>query len=192
MRRILAIGGGFLMEDAHSPIDDYIVSLAARSRPRMCYVGTANGDMPDGIEKFYAAFPAARCERSHLAFFRKQAPGGIALATLREQVLSQDVIFVTGGNTKSALGVWREWGLDHVFAEAYASGTVLAGMSAGALCWFESGLTDSFGQAGYQLLSCLGLLPGACAVHYRSDPIGQERPFRRARSRHAAFNGRHR
>ena len=175
MPRILAIGGGgFLMEDAPSPIDSFILQLTGKAKPRICYVGTPNGDMPDGIEKFYAAFPVDRCEPSHLAFFRKPSPGSIPLAGYQEQLMRQDAIFVGGGNTKSALGVWREWALHDAFAQAYAAGTLLCGMSAGAMCWFEAGITDSFWGAGYQPLPCLGLLPGGCAVHYNSDP--QRRP----------------
>ena len=178
MQRILAIGGGgFLMEDHPSPIDRYIVALAGKPRPRVCYVGTPNGDMPEGIDKFYAAFPSTVCEPSHLAFFRKPSAGAVPLAGYRAHLLSQHVIFVAGGNTKSALGVWREWGLDAAFAEAYASGILLSGMSAGAMCWFEAGLTDSFWGAGHRPLRCLGLLPGACGVHYHAEPMRQETLF---------------
>lgn len=170
-KRILAIGGGgFLMEDGPSPVDRFILQLTGKARPRVCYVGTPNGDMPDGIEKFYAAFPPGRCEPSHLAFFRKPSHASIPLADFGRHLLAQDAIFVAGGNTKSALGVWREWGVDRVFAQAYAAGILLCGMSAGAMCWFEAGLTDSYWGAGYRPLPCLGLLPGACAVHYQSDP----------------------
>ena len=97
------------------------------------------------------------------------------MASFREHLLAQDVVYVGGGNTKSALGVWREWGAAEVFAQAYAQGVLLAGMSAGAMCWFEAGLTDSYWGAGYQSLPCLGFLPGGCGVHYHSDPERQSR-----------------
>jgi len=170
MQRILAIGGGgFLMEDGPSLIDRFILHLTHKPKPRICYVGTPSGDMPDGIEKFYAAFSEDRCQPSHLAFFRKPSLGSVPLATYQEHLFAQDAIFVSGGNTRSALGVWREWGLDHAFQRAYASGVLLCGMSAGAMCWFESGWTDSFWGAGLQPLRCLGLLHGGCAVHYESS-----------------------
>jgi dipeptidase E len=141
--RILAIGGGgFLMEDA--PVEH--------------------------IEKFYAAYERLGCEPAHLAFFRKPFRTSIPLADFADSILAQDVLFVGGGNTRSALGVWREWGLDRVFAEAWQRGILLAGMSAGAMCWFEQGLTDSYWGAGLQPLQCLGLLPGGCCVHYGSEP----------------------
>jgi dipeptidase E len=176
MQRVLAIGGGgFLMEDGPSPIDAFILSLVAKPKPRICLISTPSGDHPEHIEKFYAAFNAKNCEPSHLAFFRQPMPGSIPLANLHERVLGQDIIFVGGGNTKSALGVWREWGLDQTLKSAYENGVLLTGMSAGAMCWFEAGLTDSFWGAGYRPLACLGLLKGGCGVHYRSDSARQER-----------------
>ena len=161
------------MEDAPSPVDEYIVKLARKPKPKICLVSTASGDHPEHIEKFYAAYGRFDCEPSHLAFFRKPATGSIALSNLETGLLSQDVIFVGGGNTKSALGVWREWGLDLLLHRALASGVLLSGMSAGAMCWYESGLTDSFWGSGYQPLACLGFLQGACGVHYHSDNLRQ-------------------
>ena len=171
MKRILALGGGgFLMENRHSPIDQYIVKLAGKVRPRICFVSTPSGDLPEGIDKFYEAYDSLNCEPSHLAFFRKPAAGAIVLSSLEDTLLGMDAIFVGGGNTRSALGVWREWGLQEVFQRALLSGVLLCGMSAGAICWFESGLTDSVWGAGLQPLRCLGFLGGACSVHYHSDP----------------------
>ncbi|MBK6864593.1 MAG: peptidase E [Ideonella sp.] len=171
MRRILAIGGGgFLMESEPSPIDALVLRLTAKTKPRICFVPTPSGDLPEHIEKFYSAFSPEACYPSHLSFFRPPSPGSLPLASFREHLLAQDAIYVGGGNTKSALGVWREWGAGEVFAQAYAVGILLAGVSAGAMCWFEAGLTDSYWGAGYQPLPCLGLLPGGCGVHYHSDP----------------------
>ena len=176
MQTILALGGGgFMMEDGPSPIDKYILKLSGKSKPKICFVSTACGDLPENIDKFYAAYGPEHCEPSHLAFFRKPMKGSISLADLEASVLAQDIIYVGGGNTKSALGVWREWGLDAVLQRALASGVVLAGMSAGAMCWFDAGLTDSFWGAGYRPLRCLGFLRGACGVHYHSDGERQSR-----------------
>lgn len=171
MRRILAIGGGgFLMEDAPSPIDAHVLRISGKAKPRICFVPTPSGDLPEHIEKFYSAFAHAVCVPSHLAFFRKPSAGSVPLASFRQHLLAQDAVYVGGGNTKSALAVWREWGADGAFAEAYAAGVLLVGMSAGAICWFEAGLTDSYWGAGYQPMRCLGLLPGGCGVHYHSEP----------------------
>ncbi|MEX3671997.1 Type 1 glutamine amidotransferase-like domain-containing protein [Paraburkholderia phenoliruptrix] len=175
MRRILAIGGGgFMMEDAPSPIDQHIVSLTAKARPRICYLATPSGDLPEHLGKFHAAYGDMDCETSHLAFFRQPDSKSILTTDFRTRLLEQDAIYVGGGNTKSALAVWREWGLDSVLREAWESGVLLAGMSAGAMCWYEAGLTDSFWGAAYRPLDCLGLLPGGCAVHYSSDPQRRE------------------
>ncbi|MBS0326970.1 MAG: peptidase E [Proteobacteria bacterium] len=170
-RRILAIGGGgFLMEDQPSPIDRYLVQLIDRERPRICVIGTPSGDPPEMIDKFYAAFEPLGCICSHLAFFRKPSPGSLPLANFAEPLLAHDAIFVGGGNTRSALAVWREWGLDAALQEAWLRGVLLSGMSAGALCWFERGLTDSCWGAGLQMLDGLGFLSGGCCVHYRGEP----------------------
>jgi peptidase E len=91
------------------------------------------------------------------------------LADFHNHILSQDVAFVGSGNTKSALAVWREWGLDVTFKKALDAGVLLSGMSAGAMCWFQQGLTDSFWGPKYRPLACLGFLAGGCGVHYGSD-----------------------
>ncbi|MEM5421211.1 peptidase E [Paraburkholderia ferrariae] len=175
MQRILAIGGGgFMMEDTPSPIDRYIIDATGRTRPRICYLATPSGDLPAHIDKFHAAFGSSGCETSHLAFFRQPDARSIPVFDLRPKLLEQDAIYIGGGNTKSALAVWREWGLDAILREVWESGVLLAGMSAGAMCWFEAGLTDSFWGSTYRPLDCLGLLPGGCAVHYSSDPKRRE------------------
>jgi dipeptidase E len=169
--RILAIGGGgFLMEDAPSPIDRYIVELSGYSKPRICFIGTPSGDPPEMIEKFYATFEALGCECSHLAFFRKPFRSSLPLSGYTAALLDQHAIFVGGGNTKSALAVWREWKLDEALRRVWSNGVLLSGMSAGALCWFANGLTDSYWGAGLKPLPGLGFLANGCCVHYNGDP----------------------
>lgn len=176
VRRVLAIGGGgFLMESAPSPVDALLLELAGRGRPRVCFLPTPSGDLLEHIEAFYRAFGPRSCELSHLAFFRRPGAGSVALAGFAQHLAAQDAIYVGGGNTRSALAVWREWGADAALRRAYRVGVLLAGMSAGAMCWFEAGLTDSYWGAGYQPLRCLGLLPGGCGVHHRSEPGRRER-----------------
>jgi dipeptidase E len=182
--RILAIGGGgFLMEDAPSPIDRLIAQLTGRERPKVCFISTPSGDSVEMIDKFYVAFQSLGCAAVHLAFFRKPFRASLPLADFTEPLLRQDAIFVGGGNTKSALAVWREWGLDRVLVEAWRRGILLSGMSAGAMCWFEEGLTDSYWGAGLKPLRCLGLLSGGCCVHYNGEPE------RRVRLHHEVANG---
>jgi dipeptidase E len=171
MKRIVAIGGGgFLMEDGPSPIDDYVLALTRKSNPRICFIPTPSGDSEEHLEKFYAVFTQKKCIPAHLAFFRKPRPQSLPLPDFADHLLAQDVIFVGGGNTRSALAVWREWGLDAVLARAWSNGIILSGMSAGALCWFEVGVSDSFGDGAYRPLQTLGFLQGACAAHYNAFP----------------------
>jgi len=158
------------MEDTPSPIDRYIAELAGHSRPRICFISTPSGDPPEMIEKFYAAFERLGCDCSHLAFFRKPFRASLPLFDYAAALLNQNAVFVGGGNTKSALAVWREWQLDTVLRAALARGLLLSGMSAGALCWFTKGLTDSYWGGGFQPLDCLGFLPGSCCVHYNGNP----------------------
>jgi peptidase E len=106
------------------------------------------------------------CRPSVLTFF-KRTPD------LRSFLLNQDIIYVGGGNTKSLLALWRDWGVTEILREAWESGVVLTGVSAGAICWFEQGLTDSFSD-GLRPLDCLGFLPGSCCPHYDGEP--QRRP----------------
>jgi dipeptidase E len=160
--QIVAIGGGGLSADPDRyAIERYIVGQARRARPSVCYVGTASGDENAYAVRFYAAMAELDCRASRLPFFARTPD-------LRQLVLAQDVVYVGGGNTKSMLAVWREWGLDAMLREAWGNGTLLCGTSAGAICWFDSGVTDSWADA-LQPMPCLGFLPGACCPHYDGE-----------------------
>lgn len=156
------------MEEGPSPIDRYIATLAGVATPRICFIPTASGDPIEMIEKFYAAFEPLGSQCS-LAFFRKPFRSPLPLADYARPLLDQHLVFVGGGNTKSALAVWREWKLDRILREAWLKGVVLSGMSAGAMCWFAQGLTDSYWGAGMKPLECLAFVPGSCCVHYNGD-----------------------
>ena len=133
-------GGGFSMEPDNPLLDRYILGLTGKTRPRICFLPTASGDADGLIVKFYTAFGAERCQPVHLALFRR------TVSDIRSLLLSQDVIYVGGGNTINMLAIWRAHGVDEILAEAWREGVVLAGLSAGSLCWYESGVTDSFGR----------------------------------------------
>jgi dipeptidase E len=150
----------------HSP-----QSGTRRQRPRVCFVGTASGDSPVYVANFYRVFSAHHdCEVADLSLFER------TVADLRAFVLSQDVIWVGGGNTASLLAVWRMHGLDLVLREAWEAGVVLCGVSAGMNCWFEGSTTDSFDLSELAgLEDGLGLLPGSCCPHY--DGEEQRRPL---------------
>jgi len=158
-----------MMEDDPSPIDAYICNLTGKQRPRICFIPTATGDLPAHIDKFYRTYEHLGCEPSHLSFFGQANRNALPLSDFAAALLEQDAVFVGGGNTKSLLAVWREWQLDQILREAAERGILLSGMSAGAICWFQAGLTDSFGGSLYRSLPCLGLLPGGCSVHHGGD-----------------------
>ena len=138
--RIVAMGGAQLRPEDYDPrLNAFVLSLARRARPRVCFVGTATGDSPEYVANFYRAFSGHHdCEPSDLGLFER------TVADLRAFVLAQDVIWVGGGNTASLLAVWRAHGLDVVLREAWEAGVVLCGVSAGMNCWFEASTTDSF------------------------------------------------
>ena len=170
MKQIVAMGGGgFSMEPDNPLLDDFILGLTGKLRPKVCFVPTATGDSESYVQKFYDAFPAERAEASHLALFHR------TVRDLRAFVLSQDVIYVGGGNTASLLAVWRAHGLDVILREAWEAGVVLCGVSAGALCWFEGGTTDSFGDGLAPLQDGLGFLAGSGCPHY--DGEAERRPL---------------
>ena len=160
---IVASGGGLLV------FVDYLLGLTGRDDPGVACLATATGDA--FVPAFYEAFSADRCRPSHVALF------GIPRPDWREHLLSRDLIWVGGGNTASMLGVWRAHGVGEVLREAWERGVVLAGASAGAICWFEAGVTDSF-RAELDGLDCLGWLPGSCCPHYDGEP-NRKPAFRR-------------
>ena len=160
--QVIALGGGGFSSDTDdSALDRYILEQAPVSNPAVCFVPTASGDSEIYIRAFYAAYSQLDCRSSHLMFFDRTPD-------LRSVILAQDVIYVGGGNTKSMLGVWREWGLADLLEEAWMAGVVMAGVSAGAICWFEQGLTDSHAEE-LAVLDCMGFVAGSCSPHYDGE-----------------------
>jgi len=157
----VALGGGGFTMGADDALDDYVLQLTGRERPRVCFLATAQGDSPSYVVDFYAAF-RERAEPAHLELF------GRPRRDIRDFLLGQDAIYVGGGNTANMLAIWRVHGVDEVLREAWDRGIVLAGMSAGSICWFEGGVTDSFGDE-LAPLRCLGFLPGSNCPHYDSE-----------------------
>ena len=156
-------GGGFLTEPDNPRLDNYILSLARRNPPKICYVPTASGDSVYNITRFYDTFTVERCLPSHLRLFNRK------IQDLRSLVLAQDIVYVGGGATTYMLAMWRLAGLEGVFREAWEQGVILSGISAGALCWFDAGLTDTFGRPLQALRDGLGFLPGSFCPHYDGE-----------------------
>ena len=165
MKQIIATGGAALPPDLDNLLlIDYFLKQTRRRRPRVCYIGAASGDAEAGCLRFYAGFSRFQCRPTHLPLFARTP------RNLESVVMSQDAIFVGGGNTRSMLAVWRDWGLDAHLRTAWESGIVLGGSSAGSICWFEHGLTDSI-AGPLTSLDCLGLLAGSNCPHYDSEPL---------------------
>ena len=164
-RTIFAMGGGgFTMEPANPLLDDYVLSLARVKEPRILFLPTASGDTTPQINAFKARFTGRTCVAEHLSLFRLRE----TKRPLRELVLDQDILYVGGGSMRNLLAIWRAHELDDMLVEAWQQGIVLAGLSAGAMCWFQAGLTRSSGPP--EPLEGLGLLEGSLTVHTDGEP----------------------
>jgi peptidase E len=168
---VVLLGGGF-SEDAHADLDEFLLRSVGVSTPRVCFVPTASGDSPAYIARFYAAFGRLACVPSHLELFRRTE------RDLEGFLRDQDVLYVGGGSTANLLAVWRQHGLDEAIVRAHSAGLVLGGISAGAACWFQGCLTDSFGALA-PLRDGLGLIQGSFCPHYNSE---SQRPIAYARA----------
>jgi peptidase E len=153
------------------PIFEYGFELAGKpAQPRLCYLGTASGDHPLFINQFYGAFAGTEVRASHLSLFLMPT-----VSDMRAHLLSQDMIWVNGGSTANLLALWRLHGLDEIMRECWEAGVVLAGVSAGSICWHSSGTTDSFGPDLVPITNGLGFVPYSNGVHY--DAEAQRRPL---------------
>ncbi|MBI1331551.1 MAG: peptidase E [Armatimonadetes bacterium] len=162
MRHIVAMGGGgFSMEPDNLALDRYVLSLVEADKPKVCFIPTASADSEDYTRRFYEAFEGLGCEASHLSLFWPHR------LDFDDFMMAQDVIYVGGGNTRNLLLLWKDWGLDSAIRKAYENGTVLAGISAGANCWFEEFSTDSMGPLAPW--KGLGWLNGSFCPHYDGE-----------------------
>jgi peptidase E len=163
-RRIIACGGdGWPTVPEHPAIEERILALAGRDEPRVLLVPTASGDNDGLITRFYEFFNPLGCRPDHLPLFRPH-PRDVEAA-----LEASDVVYVGGGSTANMLAIWRAHGVDRAMRRAYERGVVLSGVSAGAICWFEWGLSNSLGH-GYSPVRGLGLLPGGFCPHLSGDP----------------------
>jgi len=165
---VLAIGGfGAPDADPARPprLVEHALELSGRQRPRTCMLNTAMGDDPGTFVRMYSWLSGVSARASHLQLF--PMPN---VSDPEDLLLSQDVIFVGGGSVANMVAVWRVHGLDRVMRAAWQAGIVLAGVSAGALCWFEGGTTDSFGLELRPFTAGLAMLAGSYCPHYSSEP----------------------
>jgi dipeptidase E len=174
-RHIVGLGGGGDTAEQTDRLHGYVLALTGKERPKVLFVPTAAADSDQYIVWVYERF-RNRAEVSHLKTFPWPP------SDLRDLILSQDAIYVSGGNTANMLAIWRVHGMDELMREAWENGIVLWGASAGMICWFEHGVTDSFGPQ-LEAMPCLGLLSGSACPHYD----GEER--RRPRYRELVDDG---
>ena len=182
--QIVAMGGMVLPPGLDNLLlAKYFLEQTGRRKPKVLFVGAATGDAESARLRFYAGFSQFECKPSHLSFFSRTP------RDLQSLTLEQDAIFVGGGNTRSMLAVWRDWGFDECLKTAWQRGVVLGGGSAGSICWFDHGVTDSI-AGPLTALPCLGFLTGSNCPHYDSER--ERRPtFRKlvANGTHAGGNG---
>jgi dipeptidase E len=155
-------GGGFTAVPYDGAIDRHILALTGKRRPRICFIGTASGDDAAYVKTFYRRYRRLRCSPTHLPLFMT------TVTDIDAFLRAQDAIFVGGGNTRDMLCLWKLWGVDRALRAAYERGAIVAGVSAGGLAWFHSGLTDSFPKR-YAPLRCLGWLKGSFCPHYDGE-----------------------
>lgn len=170
----MATSGGFISTDRFDvmkPGETFLrmLALSGKERPRVCFILTASGDNSGYLSKSYAAMSELDCDVTHLQLFTQPN------APIRELILKSDVIWVGGGSVANLLALWQLHEVDIPLREAYESGTILGGVSAGSLCWHEGGPTDSFGPELHPITNALGFLPYGNAVHYDSE--AQRRPM---------------
>ena len=163
VRRILAIGGG-TYSGVGRPLPRFLVSLTGKKDPVVYYLPTAGGDAPLGIVRWYETMNELDCRPRHLRLFNDSN----GLKGMDAKLLAADAIFVGGGNTMNMLAVWKAHGVDKILRQAYDRGVVLAGESAGMICWFDAGSTDSRADK-LTALDCLGFLKGSACPHYSSE-----------------------
>ncbi len=159
-RRIVACGGQQLYQPA---LTRYVLGLTARSHPKILFLPTASGDDPAYLLTFYQQLAGVSCAASHLALFSR------TVADVEGLIRAQDVVMVGGGNTANMLAIWRLHGVEDALRNAYRDGTILTGWSAGCICWFEAGITDSFTPDLGPLRDGVRLLKGSACPHYDSE-----------------------
>ena len=162
---IVAMGGGAFADEPENPLlHDYILSLAAKPDPRVCFIPTATGDSAAIIARFYAIFARKPCRPNHIALILEPPED------LESLLMEQDIIYASGGNTAVMLAAWRLHGLDRALEKAREAGKVFCGGSAGAICWHEAGTTDSFTRNLTALTNGLGWAKGSFSPHYDAEP----------------------
>ncbi|HYL93526.1 MAG TPA: peptidase E [Alphaproteobacteria bacterium] len=176
-RAIVAIGGGNIRTRGTLAIDREIIRLSNKRHPKLLFIPTASSDSEkywQHVDEYFGGF--LQC-KTDVLFLIKEHP---SQQQIRKKILSADIVYVGGGNTLKMMRLWRRFGVDKVLKAAYARGTVLCGISAGSICWFESGHSDSLAFYNpknwkYINVSGMGLIEGIHCPHYNSRTLGEPR-----------------
>lgn len=165
---IIAMGGGGFSTEMDNPrLDRYILNQSEQLRPKICFLATASGDDKEYIKKFYTFFNEEACEPTHLSLMEP------VVEDFESFLLSQDIIYVGGGNTRNMLALWKEWELDKILEKAWKKDIILAGLSAGAMCWFKEGISDDT-PGNTSKVRGLDFIRGSICPHYDGDPKWKE------------------
>lgn len=166
MNKLLIMGaGGYTLEPESCLIDQYFIERIGKTSPKICLLPTACADRQETIERFNMYFQGHGAKTSHVSLF------AVEMEDIESHLIQQDGIYITGGNTKSMLALWKEWGVEKALRKAYEAGVTICGISAGAMCFFDEGLSEILPNK-YNRLDCLSFLPGSFCPHYAP---GEER-----------------
>ena len=156
-KKIIAIGGGGFTHQVDKSLDQFVIDQSKKTNNKIGFLATASNDDKKKISLFYKRFENTESELSH--FNLTSDVNGFS-----EWILNKDIIYIGGGNTANMLEVWKNNSLENIFKDAYESGIILSGVSAGAVCWFEWILSDSLGL-GFKPLRGINLISGSCTPH---------------------------
>ena len=156
-KKIIAIGGGGFTHESDDTLDQFFLDQCSKKKIKLGFLATASKDEVKKISLFYKKFENKNLELSHFNLTQK-------IDGFSSWILNKDIIYVGGGNTSFMLDIWRKNSLDKIFKKAYENGIVLAGVSAGAGCWFDWILSDSVGP-GLKPLKGISLISGSCTPH---------------------------
>ena len=170
-KRQMLLWGGIPWSGRSLLAEEYLLSLSSKKSPKICFIPTASGDSKFYIERFLRRYRRLSCQPCVLAFFNLSVP------KVERLILSQDILFVGGGSTLNMLAIWQARKLEPILREAQRNGTIFSGVSAGSICWFEWGLSDSVSSGKFEPLQCLGYLPGSNCPHFDGEP-GRQKVFR--------------
>ena len=161
---IFATGGGFFPQPwERSYLPEYLLTQSPAKNPKICWLGPASGESPAGFEAFARGMEEHPCQIRHFNIYQP------ATLDFTDYLMGMDIVFVGGGSTRNMMALWREWGFDKALRVAWQAGVVMSGGSAGLICWFQSGLTDSYPKELAPVRG-LGFLPGSTNPHYHIRP----------------------